>query len=275
MIPFLLAAVGGYLIGDSMKNQSFADGGMAKGGKPKVIHTQFEEEEFEYAEGGMMADGMVKKGEKYIINLDGKNENEEVTIISDFKAGHSKTEFITLQRKVGANYYITLSRFQKSIVKKLEIGGMMAKDECQRCHNNTYGITTMSMFNEDIICMICKEEEKKHPDYEKAVNSDIEEIKKGNYNFKGIGLAKGGMVVTSIKDIPNFKQRLDEGKITYRGLGLGKLFDDFYDIAGEQGVRIKVDGKEYFITDTEFNTFSRGSDGKMRIRFEAPYRKGQ
>ena len=120
MIPFILAAVGGYLIGDSMKGQSFADGGMAKGGKPKVIHTQFEEEEFEYAD-----------------------------------------------------------------------GGMMAKDECQRCHNNTYGITTMSMFNEDIICMICKEEEKKHPDYEKAVNSDIEEIKKGNYNFKGIGLAKG------------------------------------------------------------------------------------
>ena len=48
-----------------MKGQSFADGGMAKGGKPKVIHTQFEEEEFEYAEGGMMADGgmMAKGGE--------------------------------------------------------------------------------------------------------------------------------------------------------------------------------------------------------------------
>jgi hypothetical protein len=87
-------------------------------------------------------------------------------------------------------------------------------------------------------------------------------------------MAKGGMVVTSIKDIPNFKQRLDEGKITYRGLGMGKLYNDFYDIAGESGVRIKVDGKEYFITDTEFDTFSRGSDGKMRIRFDAPQRKG-
>jgi len=87
-------------------------------------------------------------------------------------------------------------------------------------------------------------------------------------------MAKGGIVVTSIKDIPNFKERNKEGKITYRGLGLGKLFDDFYNIAGEQGVRIKVDGKEYFITDTEFNTFSRGSDGKMRIRFDAPYKKG-
>jgi len=86
-------------------------------------------------------------------------------------------------------------------------------------------------------------------------------------------MAKGGMVVTSIKDIPNFKQRLDEGKITYRGLGLGKKFNDFYDLAGESGARIKVDGKEYYITDTEFNTFSRGEDGKMRIRFDAPYRK--
>jgi hypothetical protein len=33
MIPYLLAAVGGYLIGDSMKDsQTFADGGMANGG---------------------------------------------------------------------------------------------------------------------------------------------------------------------------------------------------------------------------------------------------
>jgi len=85
---------------------------------------------------------------------------------------------------------------------------------------------------------------------------------------------KGGMIVTSIKDIPNFKKNLDEGKITYRGLGMGKVFNDFYDIAGESGTRIKVDGKEYFITDSEFDTFSRGSDGKMRIKFDAPQRKG-
>ena len=33
MIPYILAAVGGYLIGDSMKAQQYADGGMmAKGG---------------------------------------------------------------------------------------------------------------------------------------------------------------------------------------------------------------------------------------------------
>jgi hypothetical protein len=85
--------------------------------------------------------------------------------------------------------------------------------------------------------------------------------------------AKGGMVVTSIKDIPDFEEKLNQRKITYRGLGMGKLFDDFYKIAGTSGTRIKVDGKEYFITDEEFNTFSRDADGKMRIRFEAPVRK--
>ena len=87
-------------------------------------------------------------------------------------------------------------------------------------------------------------------------------------------MANGGMVVTSIKNIPNFKERLDEGKITYRGLGMGKLYNDFYKLAGQSGTRIKVDGKEYFITDEEFDTFSRGADGKMRIRFDAPQRKG-
>lgn len=45
----------------------------------------------------------------------------------------------------------------------------------------------MSMFNEDVICMVCKEAETKHPNYEKACKADLEEIKKGNYNFEGIG----------------------------------------------------------------------------------------
>lgn len=85
--------------------------------------------------------------------------------------------------------------------------------------------------------------------------------------------AKGGMLVTKIKDIPNFKERLDEGRITYRGLGMGKLYDDFYKLTGTNGTRIKVDGKEYFITDEEFDTFSRDENGKLRIRFDAPKRK--
>ena len=44
----------------------------------------------------------------------------------------------------------------------------------------------MSMVNTDCLCMVCKKKETKRPDYEKAVKADHEEIKKGNYNFKGI-----------------------------------------------------------------------------------------
>jgi len=85
--------------------------------------------------------------------------------------------------------------------------------------------------------------------------------------------ARGGVVVTSIKDIPNFQEELNAGRITYRGLGMGKVADDFYKLAGESGTRIKVKGKEYYITDTEFDTFSRDSSGKLRVKFDAPFRK--
>lgn len=44
----------------------------------------------------------------------------------------------------------------------------------------------MSMFNTDCICLDCSDKEKKDKDYKKAQEADIEEIKKGNFNFKGI-----------------------------------------------------------------------------------------
>ena len=34
----------------------------------------------------------------------------------------------------------------------------------------------------------CKKEERNNPRYKKAVEADMNEIRKGNYNFKGIGL---------------------------------------------------------------------------------------
>lgn len=58
---------------------------------------------------------------------------------------------------------------------------------CDRCGKSLSSGRTMSMYNTDCICMKCKAEETKRSDYNKAVNSDHEEIKKGNYNFKGIG----------------------------------------------------------------------------------------
>lgn len=59
---------------------------------------------------------------------------------------------------------------------------------CQRCNKPTNGITIMSMFSTQIICMDCKEKETQDPRYADAVKADNEQIKKGNFNFKGIGL---------------------------------------------------------------------------------------
>lgn len=58
---------------------------------------------------------------------------------------------------------------------------------CGRCYGTLDGGRTMSMYNEDCICMKCAEAERQRADYKDAQNADIEEIKKGNYNFKGIG----------------------------------------------------------------------------------------
>ncbi len=60
---------------------------------------------------------------------------------------------------------------------------------CERCNKKAI-VHTMSMFNVENICMTCKEEERRHPDYEKARVAEAKEVKKGNYNFKGIGFPK-------------------------------------------------------------------------------------
>lgn len=62
------------------------------------------------------------------------------------------------------------------------------KTKCDRCHKDLNGCRTMSMFNTQVICMDCQDKEMKREDYRNAVKADHEEIRKGNYNFKGIGL---------------------------------------------------------------------------------------
>lgn len=64
------------------------------------------------------------------------------------------------------------------------------KTQCDRCGGSLDGGRIMSMFNEDCICMDCKKEETQLRDYAKAVEADHAEIRKGNYNFKGIGFPK-------------------------------------------------------------------------------------
>ena len=68
------------------------------------------------------------------------------------------------------------------------MGFDMRKENCDRCGKSTEGITIMSMFNEQVICMTCKDKETKREDYKNAQDADNSEIKNGNFNFKGIGL---------------------------------------------------------------------------------------
>ena len=49
----------------------------------------------------------------------------------------------------------------------------------------------MSRFNTDCLCMRCAEAEKSHPRYREAVEAELAEIRRGNYNFKGIGYDGG------------------------------------------------------------------------------------
>ena len=53
------------------------------------------------------------------------------------------------------------------------------QDRCDRC-GGELKVRTMSRFNTDCICMKCAEEERNHPDYQKAVDT-------GDMSFPGIG----------------------------------------------------------------------------------------
>lgn len=57
---------------------------------------------------------------------------------------------------------------------------------CDRCGGTLRNGRTMSMFNEQCLCMDCKDKETKDPEYQKAVKAENEEILKGNFNYKGI-----------------------------------------------------------------------------------------
>lgn len=63
-----------------------------------------------------------------------------------------------------------------------------SQEYCDRCGSSLENGRIMSMFNRQCICMKCKDEERKNKNYKKACDADNEQIKKGNYNFGGIGL---------------------------------------------------------------------------------------
>jgi hypothetical protein len=62
----------------------------------------------------------------------------------------------------------------------------MYRENCDRCGNPTGGTTTQSMFNEDVICMRCKDEERKDPEYKAAEEAEREALQRGDRNYKGV-----------------------------------------------------------------------------------------
>ena len=62
-----------------------------------------------------------------------------------------------------------------------------AQSTCDRCGGSLEEGRTMSMYNTDCICMKCKKEERRRPDYEAASTAEINAVRFGNYNFPGIG----------------------------------------------------------------------------------------
>jgi len=57
---------------------------------------------------------------------------------------------------------------------------------CPRCGNKSKAMTC-SRFNTEWICIECDKKERAHPEYKRASEAELEAVRAGNYNFKGIG----------------------------------------------------------------------------------------
>lgn len=57
---------------------------------------------------------------------------------------------------------------------------------CQRCGKES-SVWILSMFNDEAICLECKEKETKHPRYEEARKADVDATNRGERNFPGVG----------------------------------------------------------------------------------------
>ena len=57
---------------------------------------------------------------------------------------------------------------------------------CDRCGGSLSGGRIMSMYSTECLCLACKEKEKARADYQAAVKAELDEVKKGNTDYKGI-----------------------------------------------------------------------------------------
>ena len=77
----------------------------------------------------------------------------------------------------------------------LNYGSVVQKKFCDRCGKPLTDGFSMSRFNTSALCFDCLEEERQHPDYQKAVDAELAALRSGNRNFAGLGwLGKNGRV---------------------------------------------------------------------------------
>lgn len=58
--------------------------------------------------------------------------------------------------------------------------------KCERCGKEAQA-TIMSRFNTQVLCLECEAAERKHPRYEEARAAEEAAVRRGDYNFPGIG----------------------------------------------------------------------------------------
>lgn len=78
-------------------------------------------------------------------------------------------------------------KFIKSFSQKdfqIKTESFMNSNYCDRC-KIVAKQTTMSIFNQDIICINCKEKEKKDPEYKAASLAELQALRRGDANYKG------------------------------------------------------------------------------------------
>jgi hypothetical protein len=59
---------------------------------------------------------------------------------------------------------------------------------CERCKDQEPASLSMSYFNTQMICTFCQDAEAAHPKYQEARAAENRAVRRGNFNFEGIGL---------------------------------------------------------------------------------------
>lgn len=60
--------------------------------------------------------------------------------------------------------------------------------KCPRC-GGSMAAYSMSRFNNEMICSECIDDERQAPGYAAAAEAEIAAVKRGDYNFPGVGLS--------------------------------------------------------------------------------------